>query len=319
MRTLLSIVLVFLLFVGSLGYVAKRLQNPEFLVAQAREVNVYGRLTEKLGEVLPKGFIENYPLTKVEVKDVVTATVDADTFYNFLEVYAGGYVTYLSGKSETLDIQYSLVEVKSHLIETLTTKLSAKYQNLPLCTAEQTRGWDIEKEYPNCQLPPGSVQDSSIDSQLKRQIAGQVNQLPDNVSASETPEDKNGVRRIVMVANTAINIVWIATLLLLLLMLLIFRRKAFVPLGIGLLFVGVVQIGFGLVAWDWIAKNIADSIAGYSGSELTPLVLDMVALLLDVLKRTLGNLTIIILGSGGALLVLGIVAAVRGNKVVAAP
>lgn len=319
MKTLLSIVLVFLLFVGSLGYVAKRLQNPEFLVAQAREVNVYGRLSEKLGTTLPEGFIEGYPLTPEELTSVITTTIDADTFYDFLQVYAGSYVTYLSGKSETLNIQYNLTEIKGRLVESLATKLSAKYQNLPTCTAEQTRNWDIKEEFPSCKLPPGSVKDSSIDSQLKSQLTEQVNQLPDEVNVNQTPDDKNGVRNIIMVANTVINIVWIATLLLILLMLLVFRRKAFIPLGISLLFVGIVQVGFSLVAWDWIAQNIGDSIAGYGSSELTPLALDMVAVLLDVLKRTLGNLTIMILGAGGALLVLGIVAAVKGNKVVAAP
>ncbi len=316
MRTLLSLILVFLLSVSSLGYVTKRLQNPEFLIAQAREVNFYGRLSSQLGENLPEGFIEGYPLTKEETTAVITETVDAETFYSFMEVYVGAYLDFMTGKSETVAFQYDLIPVKGRLVEAMATKLSAKYQNLPTCTSEQTRNWDIEEEFPVCKLPPGSVQESSIDSQLRSQLTEQVNQLPNQVNSNQNIENDNGLRNIVRIANTAINIAWIATLLIILLMLLVYRRKSFIPLAISLLFVGLIQVGFSLVAWDWIAQNISDIVANKfgGGAELAPLAIDMAGVIIDVLKRTLGNLTIIIIGTGGLLLVLGIIAAVRGNK-----
>ncbi len=320
MKTLLSLILVFLLSVSSLGYVAKRLQNPEFLISQAREVNFYGRLSSQLGENLPDGFIEGYPLTKEETTAVITEAVDADTFYGFMEVYVGAYLDYLTGQSETVTFQYNLVPTKERLVEAMATKLIAKYQSLPTCTAEQTRSWDIEKAFPNCQLPPGSIEDGSVNSQLKSQLTKNVNQLPDEVNSNQSVGNDNGMRNIVKIANIAINISWIATLLVILLMLLVWRRKAFIPLAISLLFVGLIQVGFSLVAWDWIAQNISDALVGKfgGGGQLAPLAIDMAGVALDVLKKTLDNLTIIIIGSGAAMLVLGIIGAVRGNKIVAA-
>ncbi|MEX1052017.1 MAG: hypothetical protein WEC83_01355, partial [Patescibacteria group bacterium] len=253
-----------------------------------------------------------------ETTDLITDVIDAETFYGFLDVYAATYLNYFTGKSDSLAFQYNLTEIKTRLVDNLTAKLLVKYSALPTCTSEQTRAWDIQKEFPNCQLPAGSVKAGSIETQLKTQVSGQVDQLPDEVNTTLTQGNNDSVRNVFKIANSAINIAWIATLLVLILLVVIWRRKSFVPIAIALLFVGLVQIGFSLVAWDWIAKNVADSL-GQGAGELTPLALEVAGTVIELLKKTLANLTIIILGAGGALLVLGIIGAVRGNKITAAP
>ena len=103
-------------------------------------------------------------------------------------------------------------------------------------------------------------------------------------------------------------------MVLIIIMMAIFRSRAFIPIAISLLFVGIIQIGFGMIAWDWIGTAVSDYFAGYDNSQLAPLVTDIAGAMLEVLKIALGNLTIVILGLGATLLVLGIVSGIRGKK-----
>lgn len=317
MRTVLSIVLISLLFGGSLGYVSNRLQDPEFLVEQTKEVNLYGRLSGQLDKTLPAEFVSNYPLTEEEIADVIKTTITADEFYGFIDTYSTAYLDYWNSRSDTLLINYSLVGIKERGKTSLTNKFLSNYDKLPVCTAEQARSWDIAEAFPNCQLVAGSISKDSIERQLKGQVSQVLDSLPNEISVNGASAEQEIYRDNFTKVNNIIKITWIAILVLLIMMIAIFRSKAFIPIAISLLFVGLIQIGFSLVAWDWIATNVADYFTQYEASQLAPLAVDMAGAVLEVLKTALGNLTIIILGLGAALLVLGIISAVmRGKKAV---
>jgi len=316
MKGLLAVVLVGLLFFSSLGYVAKRLQDPQFLVERTEQANLYGRITNQLTDVLPKDFVKQFPITNDEFIEVVKVAVPSQDFYRFLGVYSGAYLNYWTRQSETIDINYSLKEVKSRASSSLADKINKKYDKLPVCSVDQARRWDISAEFPSCRLAEGSISRESIEVQIKNLVNNAVASLPDNVAVSGISEKQQANRNLISTINSATKIIWIATLLIVVLMVAIWRQRSFMALAIALLFVGLVQIGFSLVAWDWIAENIGDAIAGSGNGNLAPLGLDAIAAAIEILKRTLDNLTIIILGSGGALLVLGIIAAIRGRQTI---
>ncbi|MEX1123764.1 MAG: hypothetical protein WEC81_01165 [Patescibacteria group bacterium] len=314
MKTLFGILLVGLLFISSLGYVAKRLENPEFLTDQTRKANLYGRVSGQLDTVLPNDFISGLPLDKKEVAEVIKDSITADEFYKFIGVYSKGYLDYWDGQSDDIKIDYSLTGVKDRANTSLNDKLTAKYDRLPICTVDQARGWDLTREFPNCRLSDGTVSDDSIKQQIGSLVTKTLSDLPDKITVDGADQKQQANRNLFSMVNTAIKVSWIATLVLILLMIIIFRRKAFFPLAISLLFVGLIQVGFSLVAWDWIAQNIGDALTGKNAGQLAPLGLDVAAAILEVLKTTLGNVTIITLGAGVTMLVLGIVGAVRGRK-----
>jgi hypothetical protein len=319
MKGFLAFILVGLLFISSLGFVANRLQNPDFLVEQTKQANFYGRLTGQLTEVLPKDFVKGFPISNEEFAAITKEAVPENEFYSFLRVYAGAYLDYWTGKSPTIAVDYSLAKVKERAKVALTNKVVANYDKLPECTAEQARNWDISENFPTCRLAEGSLSRQSIDRQLSLLVSRAVDGLPANIKTSGVTEQQQANRNLFSTANKAIKIVWIATLLLVILMIVIWRQKSFIALAIALLFVGLVQIGFSLIAWDWIAQNVGDALAGSGKDNLAPIAADAVATALEVLKGTLDNLTIIILGTGGALLVLGIYAAIRGRKTLELP
>ena len=314
MKTILSLLLIILLFGGSLGYVSNKLQDPEFLVEQTREVDLYGRLSGQLDQTLPADFVEKYPLSSKEVAEVIKDTITADEFYEFISIYSTAYLDYWNQRTEEITINYSLIGIKERAKTSLTNKLLSNYHNLPECSVEQTRNWDIAEEFPVCRLAAGSIAGDSIERQLKGQVNQVLGELPDEIVTDGASEQQATYRENLSKANTVIKITWITILILILLMITIFRAKAFILIGISLLFVGIIQIGFGLVAWDWIATTASDYFAGSEVGQFTPLVIDLTGAILEVLKTALGNLTIVILGSGTALLVLGIISAVGGRK-----
>jgi hypothetical protein len=66
-----------------------------------------------------------------------------------------------------------------------------------------------------------------------------------------------------------------------------------------------------LIAWDWLARTISDSLNGKIDGSILPLVIDLIGATLEVFKTILGNLSIFFLVSGGALLVLAVINKIR--------
>jgi hypothetical protein len=107
------------------------------------------------------------------------------------------------------------------------------------------------------------------------------------------------------------------TLLLTLIYLLVFRASGLISLGICLLLVGLLQIAFSLVGWDWITKTIGDFVGGSGEAKsIAPVIIDLVSVILGAMKTVMGNISIGFLISGGVLIVFGIVGKIRHSALI---
>lgn len=314
MRFFFVLILVGLLSVGSLGYVAKKVQDSEFLVERSKEVNLYSRLTNQIGSALPQAAIDNMPFDEDGITSIVKESIPADEFYSFLEKYTQTHLDYFSGRNRTINFEYSLTGVKDRAEQAIARELIKSYDNLEACTTDQIRRWSAADDFPECRLPEGAIERSSIERQLAALAGTALQEIPDEIVVDSVSDRQYSTRLVVSRANTVTNISWIAALVVALLMFIIWRARALIPIGLSLLFVGLVQIGFSLVAWDWLGESIKDFVTGSSDISFAELVIDIVVVSLEILKTALGNLTIVILGAGLATLVLGIVTSVRGRK-----
>lgn len=307
-KSFLGLVLTILLFLSSLGFVTYQLQNPDFITAQARKVNLYGRLTDNIKPLLnQQGGLNDLPLTSEDLNDVVKKSVDGETFYDFSHQYLTAYLDFLTGKNNALDFSYSLGVVKDKATTELATKLSAKYNDLPECQTTQLRTWSFAEKMPSCKLTGSSAKTIDVDRQTGLIAAKAISGLPENITANDSKGSLVKTRSIAMRAVRIINGLWIATGLLVLLMLLIWRRRSFFSLASVFLLVGIIEIGFSLVAWDWLAKNATDLLINKDMKDLAPLISDFIGAAMEVLKTLLGNISIVYLTLGGLLIIFGFV------------
>lgn len=307
LKSFLSFLLIILLFLSTLGYAAKNLENPEFLIEQSRKTNLYGRLTGQIQTMVPKETQDGTKLSKEEMTEIIIKVIDAETFYKVLEQYLNATLGYVSGKSEQLNFSYDLATIKQNAVEEITQKALAKYAALPVCQQKELGSWDPEKEFPTCKLPEGNVKDNDIERIFKKSATEGISSLPANISVTEPSESLQRTRKTVMTVNQIVTVVWGLTVLIVALMLLLLRGKAFRPLAVTFIIVGLLQIGFSLIAWDWIARAVGEFFGGSDAAALAPIITDIVATILEMLKTTLGNISIVTLGIGVMFLVLAIV------------
>lgn len=308
--------LTILLFLASLGYVVYRLQNPDFVVAQSRSVNLYGRLVGNVGQFLPTDELINLGLTNTDVTDILKSGLDGEQFYDLTGVVLGAYLPWLTGQTDSLSYSYELGSVKQKLTEATEAKLLAEYYSLPLCTAVQLRNWSFDSGLPSCQLVAGTLQAKSITNSANLAATKLTEGIPDTLSASQASSTLLAVKIKVALAFKIIYAIWGATLLFGLLYLLIFRSSGFISLAICFLLVGLLQIAFSLVGWDWITKTIGDFVGGSGEAKsIAPIVIDLVSVILGAMKTVMGNISIGFLVSGVVLLVLGIISKIHKAKI----
>lgn len=305
-KGLFNFVFIWLLFLASLGFTLYTLQKPGFLVDQARDVRLYERLTGNIGSFFPKEKREQIPLTDAELTDLLTSSVDADTFYGFSDQLVTAYSNYFTSRSETLSFSYNLASVKEKTTAALTAKLIAKYNDLPECKSNQLKNWQADKGLPECQLPSGNVQSNDVNRLLTRQATEATAQWPESVSVPEPNQDLAGVRAKVTQVLRWIYLTWVVLAGFLLLYLLIFRSRGFLSLAIIFLMAGLLEVAFGLIGWEWLARNIIDLVGGQS-VQLTGLSTDLAAAIAQVLKKIMGTLSIITLSLGGLFLIVGLI------------
>lgn len=303
-----TLILTTLLFLSSLGYVLYTIKQPEFLTAQAREVNFYGRLTNpnNLSPLLEHSDA-NFGLDATDTTDVIKAAIPGDTFYDFLGKYLTSTLDYLTGKSSDPAFSYDLASIKLAAQDQLAAKYTVVYKNLPVCQPSQVRTWTLSKGLPSCQLPAGSLSESAINSQLRELADTSIGNIPDSITREAASSNMAKQRTTVMKILSVVRLVWLATAVFVLLFMVILRRKSFFSLAGAFLLVGVVEVGFSLIAWDWLGKAIAETIAGGETKALAPLITDFATAVLEVLKTIMGNISIVFLSLGALMIILGFI------------
>lgn len=312
MRALLNLVLIVLLFLSTLGFVFNRVTDAGFVAGQARVTNLYGRLTTQIETTLPKQFTENSGLTGEDLSTIVRDSIDADTFYTTLEGYLRSQMDWLTSKSDSNNFSFNLAPIKESAVERITEKQLIQYNKLPACTGEQARLWSLEDGLPECRL---SNSDDNIEQALRASTEEGLAELPATLSTPPPSEEMQRSREVVTKASQITLIVWLLTAGIIALYILLLRQRAFFPLATTFILVGLLQVGFSLIAWDWLGRVVTESFQNQEGyGELIPLLVDVATTILTVLKRSLGNISIITLSIGVLFLVLGIVSAIHRPK-----
>ena len=316
-KSFFILLLTTLLFLATFGYVVYRLQDPQFVVDQSRSVNLYGRLVSNIGGFLQADDSEKTGLDNADMTDVLKSGIDGEHFYGFEQKALDAYLPWLTGKNDTLSFSYPLQETKQKLENEATAKILAKYDNLPMCTSAQLRDWSFDSGLPSCQLAPGTLKAKSINN-LASQLATKLTEgIPDSISTSQPPSSLQSARVNIALAFKIIYAIWGTTLLLTLIYLLVFRSSGLISLGICLLLVGLLQIAFSLVGWDWITKTIGDFVSGSGEAKsIAPVVIDLVSVILGAMKTVMGNISIGFLISGGVLMVFGTVGKIRHSVLI---
>ncbi len=299
-KSFFSLLLIVLLFLSSLGYAAHRVKDPDFLTEQARNANLYGRLTTTLPKTLDDKMFESSGFSKEDLTDVVTAAIDSTTFYSFTEAAAQAYLPWLTGEEDNLSFRYDLAPVKATARDRAVDRMLARYAALPLCTSEQVKAWSTEQGLPSCQLPSNNVRSNDVARLFGEQVDTFLNQLPPAIGATENAQLRE-IRGKVSLVLRAIQLIWIITFVVFFLFLALLRRHAFLSLAFVFLLTGLVEALFGLVAWDWVGKLVIDSMPT-DGNGVLPVAIDLVTTVLDVLKRSLSTLSVALIVLGAAFL-----------------
>lgn len=303
-KTFFSFVLLLLIFASSLGFTVSKIRHPEFINQQVRNVNLYGRLSGNLAKVLPEEQFAVSPFSREDLADILTAAVDSQTFYDFTDEASVAYIGWLTGDSTELKFKYDLAEFKVKARDKAVDRLLSKYDNLPICDDKQIKAWGTSGGLPSCKLPASNVRSNDIAGLLGKEVDAILTLLPSELTGKETPELMR-MRQNVISALRVIKLIWGVTLSILLLYLVVWRRRAFLSLAFILLLAGLIEAAFSLIAWDWVGRVVIDLLPSKSSSFL-PLIIDVTTAVLEVLKRTLSSLSITLLISGAAFLVLWI-------------
>src|SRR3989344_2943933 len=105
-KTLFGFLLVALIFTSSLGFTVNKVKNPKFINHQVREVNLYGRLSSNLSNVLPDELFDSSPFSREDFVDILTSAIDSQTFYDFTDKASVAYLCWLTGATPNLDFGY---------------------------------------------------------------------------------------------------------------------------------------------------------------------------------------------------------------------
>ncbi|MEK7171123.1 MAG: hypothetical protein AAB774_02360 [Patescibacteria group bacterium] len=313
-----NFVIILLLFLSSLGYVAFRLQDPHFVLQSARSVNLYGRLAANIEPLIGQDQLNSTGLKSSEVIDLLKSAVDAEQFYVLASQALEAYLPWLTGRDDSISFSYDLTPTKQKLTDGLTAKMQSQYLGLPQCTPAQLRTWSFKDKLPSCRLADGTIQAKNIETQIAALASKTTDLLPDTLTAAQPSTKYIRIRDLIARGFKDIYLVWGLTALLIAIYLLIFRSSGLVSLAVSFLLVGLLEIGFSLIGWDWITRTISDSIGGRGDAKtLLPLTIDLISVIIEALKTTLGNISIGFLLTGGISLLLGIIGKIHQPKLIA--
>jgi hypothetical protein len=323
-KGLFNLVLIGLIFLSSVAYTLYKLEDPNFLAEQARKVNLYGRISNQFDNFMPEDFNFVFSLTKEETKSILTYAVDGQTFYDFLGKYLTVNVDWLTGKTNDYNFTYDVTAIKNRARDRSTEIAITRYNNLPLCQANQLRTWNATTAFPVCRLSnTASTTQSDVENMLSTQIntfftsTNEQGQpiITDTMKLTQPSSELSSWKNSVSTITKGMYITWLITLGFLILYLLVLRRRAFWPLAIIFLIVGLLQIGFSFIAWGWLARALADAFTGTSAASMSSVIADAIGVTMEVLKTIMGSLSIYTLGIGGIMLILAIFFAVKKPKV----
>lgn len=295
-----------LLFLSSLSFTLWRLQDPEFLIQRAKDINLYGRLSEPLVKFLdsakPSSDGQGFGLQA----EIIIQAIPPEEFYLFLEQFLTATLGYLTGQKDDLTFRYSLSASKERVELATTDRLLAEYRALPTCQTKQLKGWDFDEQLPDCQLAAsggGQTDITRLANQLaKSQLAG----LPNDVTIEEPSDKLIAARAVVSNLTRLFQLIWFSTVAGIVGYIIVWRRRAWFGLAAACLSVGIIEVAFSLIAWDWLAKSVQELIGGSQSLEMTAALIDLTAVLLEVMKTIWGNLAIGLLSAGAVFLVLGL-------------
>ncbi len=310
-KSTLIFFIVVLIFLSSLGFTVYRVQDPNFLTDQARKNNLYGKLKNNLDSLLPAESFKDSSLDKGDLADVITAGIDADTFYDLLGQAASAHLNWLAGRSNSLQFEYDLTAAKQRSRDKAVDRLVAKYNNLPVCDAKQIKTWSTTNGLPSCQLPEGNVRSNDVPTLLGQTTDGFFKDIPDTLSNNESSWSEQ-IRQQFTKARfyftktlRTIKFVWLLTIVFVLLFVLFYRRRSFLSLSFIFLLTGALEAAFGLIAWDWVGRIVFEALPNKL-TDSAPFAQDMIIATLGVLKAALANLSIGLLVIGGIFLLLAI-------------
>ncbi len=304
-KAIFNFFLAWLVLFSSIGFAVYQVQRPGFIGTQSRDVRLYERLSGELGSLLPTDAKKNIPFTDAEIKDIVTTTIDANTFYDIETKVTDTYTGYLTSRSDSLNFTYPLATIKTNLQTAITNAMVAQYASEPTCKTTQLKGWQATNGIPACQLPTNNILSTQVNTLFAQQAASVANQLPDSWTLSQPNDGLVKQRGYVTEGVKIIELIWAATFGFILLYLLIFRSRAFLSLAFIFLLAGLLEVGFSYIGWDWLGRTISDSLTTMNQATAGAIT-DLVAAVLDIMKTILGNLSIITLSAGGLSLILGI-------------
>lgn len=304
LKAIFNFFLAWLVLFSSVGFTLYQVTRSDFIATQAQKVDLYGRLSGELATISPIS-LNNIPLTNAEVRDIVVTSIDQTTFYNMFSKASNSYVDWLTGRSDTLEFSYPMSGIKTNFQNAITAKLIAKYTSLPVCKTSQLKGWQATDGLPSCQLPNNNVLAGNVDGLLSQQATSVVNQIPDTLVTSAPTQGLLQARYYTIQGLKAIELIWLITFGLILLYLVIFRTRGFISLAFIFLLAGILEVAFGFIGWDWVARLATDSLQNFNQSMISAII-QIITAILDVFKTTLGNLSIISLSAGGLFLILGI-------------
>lgn len=305
LKSLLNFLLVLLLFVSTLGYVGHQILQPDFLANQAEKVNLYEQATSQLIALLPKDAAQDSPLSASETEAVIKKALDANTFYRSLHLINNGYVNYLAGRTKEISYNIDLTETKNRLTDETAALFITKYRELPACQPTELKTWDATNSFPSCQLPATNVRSGDVERLLTEQASKVTANLPSNLKGPIPNEGLATARDRMATALRVITVIWLITLGVTLLYALVWRRRAFLPLAFIFIMVGILQVGFSLLAWDWLKRLIVDLLHSPDTSQgLVTIITTLTDDVLQTLKTLMGNISIITLSIGGLFLIL---------------
>ncbi len=306
LRALATMIVINLLFLSSLAWTLGRLQNPDFLVERSKDINLYGRLSEQLVKLLDQSDKPVLGLSAASQGEIIATAVPPEEFYLFLDQYLTATLGYLTGQKDDLTFHYPLTKTKERIESSATDRILADYYNLPDCRSIQLKDWRFDVELPVCQLPSSSTGQNDITRLANRLVENQLSSLPDEFSVTGPSDKLITARQVISKLTRLFQLVWLATALAVAGYLLVWRRKALFGLATACLTVAVVEVGFSLIAWDWLARTVNELIGGSGSAGLTITLIDLVATLMEVMKTIWGNLAIGFFGAGAGFLVLGV-------------
>lgn len=307
LRVIFSFVVIILLFLSTVAFTVFQIQRPGFLANQARTVDLYGRVSTQADNLIPEDLVKTSHLSRSDWKDIITTAIPADRFYSFLSAALGSGLDWLTGRTDQLNFQYDLTAVKQDGAAKAKDRLLAEYATLPTCQTNQLRDWSFDNGLPSCQLPASKVATSDIERLISQQVDKTTSQLPDQLTINHPTSGLLTAKQAVMKVLLFVYLIWLITALSIVAFIVVLRRRAFFYLAAIFLLVGLIQVGFSLIAWDWLGRLVADVLGGSQAKELAPAITDLTKAVLEVLKTILGNLSIFFLSFGVLMIVCGFV------------